>query len=173
MPKCHSITVHHLGNHGIDGHRLFQLIVLHQRQGVKRHRIQQRGLTDFILIKGGEGFENLLQKTTLDGFALQAQIAHGFKKGILLDVTGGPISHFKQRIIGTVEQSLQGLLELLGSLVTHLSQRHGQSSYRRNGRVLRGDLIQAHHVRISHCESPAERATKANHTAQRSTGRRP
>ena len=54
MPKCHSITVHHLGNHGIDGHRLFQLIVLHQRQGVKRHRIQQRRLADLILIKGGE-----------------------------------------------------------------------------------------------------------------------
>ncbi|MNY24339.1 hypothetical protein D3C86_1580470 [compost metagenome] len=69
------------------------------------------------MIEGGERLEDFLQKAALDTLALQAQIAHGFEEGILLAIAGRPVRHLEQRIVGIVEQRLQGLLELLCSLV--------------------------------------------------------
>ncbi|MCY1538669.1 hypothetical protein D9M68_742210 [compost metagenome] len=157
VAERHAVAAHDLGDHGIERHGLLQFIVLHQRQAVERHRIQRRSLTDFVLIEGGEGLEDFLQEAALDVLALQAQIAHRFEEGILLGIAGRPVRHLEQRIVGIVEQCLQRLLELLRCFVTHLNERHGQSSYRRSGRLLRGHLAQVHHIRISlHCDSPAD-----------------
>ncbi|MCY1510087.1 hypothetical protein D9M68_444540 [compost metagenome] len=159
VPQRQGVAAHDLGDHRVDGHALFQLVVLNQRQAVERHGVQLRRLADLVLVEGGERLEDPLQEAALDVLALQAQVAHGFEEGVLLGVAGGPIGHLEQGIVSVVEQRLQCLLELLCSLVAHMDQRHGQSSYRRVWRVLRGTLVEVHHFRVGHCESPTGRAT--------------
>ena len=169
MAQRNSVSAHHLGYHGVQRHGFFQLVVLYQAQAVERHRVE-RGLrlADFVLIEIGEGLEHLLQKTTLDVLALQTQVTHGLEEGILLGITGRPIRHLEEGIVGIVEQALQTLLELLRRFVTHLNQRHGQSSYRRSWRLLSGGLGQGHHIRVGlHSSLPQTARTRASWSAQR------
>ena len=169
MAQRHGITAHDLGHHSVQSHGFFQLVVLHQAQAIERHGIQRwLGLADFVLIEIGEGLEHLLQKTALDVLALQTQVTHGFEESILLGIAGRPIRHLEEGIVSIVEQALQVLLELLRRFVTHLNQRHGQSSYRRSWRLLCGGLVQVHHVRVGlHSSLPQTARTRASWSAQR------
>ncbi|MCY1412630.1 hypothetical protein D9M71_280420 [compost metagenome] len=49
-----AVTVHHLGNHGVQRHGFLQLVVLHQGQAVERHRVQLRHHASLVLIEGRE-----------------------------------------------------------------------------------------------------------------------
>ncbi|MNS53830.1 hypothetical protein D3C72_865990 [compost metagenome] len=59
-----------------------------------------------VLRQADEGFEKLLKEATLDVFALEAQVAHGFEEDVLLDVVARPVGHFKQRVVSVIEQLL-------------------------------------------------------------------
>ena len=150
------IPAEHLGDHGIDRYRLFQLVVLHQAQAFQRHWSQLRRLAHAVARQLGKALKDFAQKAIGDALALQAQLTHRLEQIILLGIRSGTVSHLEQAVVGVIEQRLQVLFKLEGSLVTQLRQRHGQSSYLGVRGMLRGRTAQRHHIRISlHFSSPA------------------
>ncbi len=124
LAQGEGVTAHDLADHGIHGHGLLEIIVVHQRQLVKRHSGRKHGFLNLILTQDQEGLVELVEKATFYAFALEAQVTHGFKKDVLLSVAAGAVSHFEQRVVGVIEQRLQCVLELLGSLVANLQQHN-------------------------------------------------
>src|SRR5690606_21085236 len=55
-----------LGDHGVDGDRLFEFVVLYQCQVVEREVFRLRRLAYFILVEPCERLEDLLQEAALD-----------------------------------------------------------------------------------------------------------
>ncbi len=105
-------------------------------------------MRNVVLREADEGLEELLEKSALDAFALEAQIAHGLEEDVLLDIVSGSVGHFEQGVVGVIEQLLQTLLELLSSLVANLKQNHGQAGERRVSRLVGSGLVQRHYIPV-------------------------
>ncbi len=124
LAQSEGVTAHDFADHGVHGHGLLEIIVVHQRQLVERHSGRKHGFLNLILAQDQERLVKLVEKTTFYAFALEAQVTHGFKKDVLLSIAAGAVSHFEQRIVSVIEQRLQCILELLGRLVANLQQHH-------------------------------------------------
>jgi hypothetical protein len=142
-----AVTLEHAADHGLDRHAAFHIVAT-RGQLVVYQRVRQRVVRRIVLGQAGKGFEELLEKTAFDVFALQAQVAHGLEKDVLFDVVARPVSHFKERVIGVIEQLLQTVAQLLGSLVANLKQNHRQAGERRVIRLIGSSLVQRHYFPV-------------------------
>ena len=118
MADGHGVVAERLGHHGVHGDAFFQRIVLHQAEVFVGDTIQAhlRLATDQV-VQRGETLEILLEKAALDTLAAQTQVAHRFEIEALFLVAAGAIGHFKQRVVGVVEQLLQGGIESLSGAI--------------------------------------------------------
>jgi GNAT superfamily N-acetyltransferase len=137
-----AVAAQHLADHGVQRHRAFQLVVGHQSQLVIAQRGRRTGFGRVVLTHAHEAFVEFLEKAALNALALEAQVAHGFEEGVLIDVVQRPIGHFEKGIVGVVEQHLKGLLELQRGLVAHLQQDDRQAHTGRLAGRIDGRLVQ-------------------------------
>src|SRR5690606_7574865 len=100
------------GHHAVDGDALLQLVILYQRQMVVTWRLHLWIPTNLVLIQTSESVEKSLQHVAHYAVTLEAQFTHGLEEQALLGITGRPVCHLEQRIVGTLEQGLQSQFEL-------------------------------------------------------------
>ncbi|MNN00565.1 hypothetical protein D3C81_1131600 [compost metagenome] len=100
-----AVTLEHATDHGLDRHAALHVVAA-RCQFVVDQGVRQRVVRGVVLRQADEGFEKLLKEATLDVFALEAQVAHGFEEDVLLDVVARPVGHFKQRVVSVIEQLL-------------------------------------------------------------------
>ncbi|MNF88859.1 hypothetical protein D3C84_713620 [compost metagenome] len=128
--------------------RHLPLMVVLALDRVDSHGQRQAGMCGNVLDQPGKGLVEALKEAALDVLAFEAQVAHGFKESILLRVVPGPVSHFKQGIVGVIEQHLQTLSQLLRGLVANLKRNHRQAGERRWTRLIGSALMQRHHIPV-------------------------
>src|SRR5690606_37370903 len=83
--------------------------------------------TNLVLIQTSESVEKSLQHVAHYAVTLEAQFTHGLEEQALLGITGRPVCHLEQRIVGTLEQGLQSQFELRQGGIAHPCQRRGQT----------------------------------------------
>ena len=144
LPQGQAVTVHDLVEHGLQGHGFFQVIGARAgRCFVGDRRQQQLALPGLPQV--GKCVEELFHEHALEVLALEAQVAHGFKKNIVVGAAAGFVGHLEQSVVGVIEQLLQPPVELLRGLVTHLQHNHRQAGERRRHRLC-GDPVDRHHL---------------------------
>lgn len=142
-----TVALEYPTDHGLDRHAALHVIGTRCRI-LEYQRAGQCGLHDFVLNQRDKGLEELLKKAPFDVFALEAQVAHGFEKDVLFDIVARPVGHFKQGIVGVIEQFLQAVAQLLGGLVADLKQNHRQAGERRVIRLIGSGLVQRHYIPV-------------------------
>lgn len=147
LAKGKTVTVARLGDHCLEGHSALQVVTagIGGRDAGDGLGDRWRGV---VLDQADKGLEEFFQEAALDAFAFQAQVAHGFEKGVLVDIVLGPVGHLEQGVVGVIEQFLQAMAQLLGGLVTDLKQNHRQAGERRSVRLIRSRLVQRHYIPV-------------------------
>ena len=156
-----------IARHDVIHHRIDHLSAL-KVMGHQRKRPACGGCTLQRALAGvgerqlTEGVKKSVKKAALDVFTLEPDVAHGFKKQALFDVTPGFIRHLEQRFIGTVKQHLQPVFELLRGFIVNLQQNDRQArKWRTHRQLCRGPVGRSHFPVILH-PSLLERCSLAN-----------
>ena len=131
LPQGQAITMPHPTEHRLQSHGFFHIIRAGAGCRLIRHQRHQVCTAAPGLAQVGERHKQLLHEHALEVLALEAQVAHGLEKNMMVDGATGLFGHFEQGVVGVIEQFLQALLQLLRSLVTHLQQHHRQARERR------------------------------------------
>src|SRR5471032_1405835 len=84
-------AVEYFADHRLHRNVALQVVIGQRCISIERQCLGQGRVSDVVLSEADECLKKLFEKAAFNAFALEAHVAHGFEKEVLLDVVAGPV----------------------------------------------------------------------------------